>query len=178
MRIPIKQYVLCKVGLVILSVSVHAWASSCYESSIISPSPFMGNNNEIFKLSDGSIWKVMYEYEYLYEYYPIIAICPSEGKLLIKGKSLNVQQVSSSSRRTPEMFGDDDLIESHIEGEFHGWEGDTIFKLDNGQVWQQANYAYKYTYKYHPSVTIYKSDGRYEMQVDGMDDKISVKRIK
>ncbi len=26
----------------------------CIESSIVSPSPFMGNNDEIFKLSDGS----------------------------------------------------------------------------------------------------------------------------
>ena len=28
-----------------------------------------------------------------------------------------------------------DLIESNIDGEFQGWEGETIFKLLNGQIW-------------------------------------------
>lgn len=35
-----------------------AAAQTCYESSILSPTPFMGNNGEIFKLADGSIWEV------------------------------------------------------------------------------------------------------------------------
>jgi hypothetical protein len=46
----------------------------CYQSSILSPSPFMGNNEEIFKLADGSLWKVKYEYQYLYEYRPDITL--------------------------------------------------------------------------------------------------------
>ena len=29
------------------------------------------------------------------------------------------------------------VIESKIDGEFEGWEGDTIFKMMNGQIWQQ-----------------------------------------
>lgn len=29
-------------------------------------------------------------------------------------------------------------IESAISGEIEGWSGETIFKLDNGQIWQQA----------------------------------------
>lgn len=35
-----------------------------------------------------------------------------------------------------------DVIESRIEGEFEGWDGDTIFELENGQIWQQSSYAY------------------------------------
>jgi len=66
-------------------------SSDCYESMIVSPVPFMGNNGEIFKLIDGSLWEVKYEYEYLYEYYPSVVICPSQGKLIIGGKSLNVE---------------------------------------------------------------------------------------
>ena len=63
----------------------------CYSSIIVSPSPFMGNNNEIFKLADGTVWKVKYEYEYLYEYQPEVVICPRKGKLLVAKKSLNVE---------------------------------------------------------------------------------------
>ena len=35
------------------------------------------------------------------------------------------------------------VIESQIDGEFHGWDGETIFKLTNGQIWQQAEYGYE-----------------------------------
>jgi hypothetical protein len=52
-----------------------AYGQECYESSILSPNPFMGNNEEIFKLADGSLWQV--KYEYLCEYYPNVIICPS-----------------------------------------------------------------------------------------------------
>lgn len=40
------------------------------QASIISPTPFMGNNNELFKLDNGMIGEVRYAYEYMYEYYP------------------------------------------------------------------------------------------------------------
>ena len=70
------------------------------------------------------------------------------------------------------------VIESHIEGEFEGWDGETIFKLDNGQIWQQDSYAYTYHYAYHPKVLIYKDGLRYKMKVDGVDSTIEVKRIK
>src|SRR5665648_304740 len=131
---------------------LQAGAENCYESTIQSPSPFKGNNNEIFRLSDGSIWKVIYEYEYMYEYYPDVVICPSENKLLIKGKLLNVEPISLHPVLPSEnsINQDEKLIESHIQGEFNGWDGETIFKLDNGEVWQQASYAYMYSYKYHP----------------------------
>lgn len=52
-----------------------------------------------------------------------------------------------------------DVIESHIDGTFKGWDGDTIFKLTNGQIWQQSAYAYTYYYAYRPKVTIYRSIG-------------------
>jgi hypothetical protein len=53
-----------------------ALAESCRQASILEPAPFMGNNDEIFRLDDCSIWKVQYEYEYLCEYYPSVTICP------------------------------------------------------------------------------------------------------
>lgn len=56
----------------------------------------MGNNDEIFKTSDGRLWQVKYEYEYLYEYYPTVDIC-SEQKLIINGKALNISALSSSN---------------------------------------------------------------------------------
>ena len=163
-------------------------AQNCYESSILTPSPFMGNNGEIFKLADGSLWEVKYEYEYLYEYYPSVIICPSRGKLAISGKTLNVERVGGSSsaprarvdpqpKPTPPA-ANSGVIESQIDGEFTGWEGETIFKLTNGQIWQQSSYSYTYSYKYRPNVLIFSSRGSFQMQVEGMNQRISVVRIR
>ena len=69
-------------------------------------------------------------------------------------------------------------IESAITGEVHGWDGETIFKLDNGQIWQQAEYDYTYFYEYHPDVTIYQTRGGCRMKVEDEDETIIVKRIK
>ena len=85
-------------GLVLLSMGfwTDAEAQTCYTSSITSPTPFMGNDGEIFRLSDGSVWEVKYEYEYLYEYYPQVVICPSRGILIIDGGKLTFRR---SARR-------------------------------------------------------------------------------
>jgi hypothetical protein len=69
-------------------------------------------------------------------------------------------------------------IESSIAGEFEGWEGDTVFVLNNGQVWQQDSYAYMYKYAYQPEVTIIPVQGRYVMLVDGVDEYVFVRRYR
>lgn len=70
------------------------------------------------------------------------------------------------------------VIENSIDGTFNGWGGDTIFKLRNGQIWQQSSFDYKYHYDYSPDVTIYKSGSGYKMNVDGVDSAVSVTRVK
>jgi len=65
-------------------------------------------------------------------------------------------------------------IESQIDGEFEGFEGETIIKLMNGQIWQQTEYWYHYHYSYMPKVLIFQSGGSYKMKVDGIDKAIGV----
>jgi hypothetical protein len=156
-------------------------ASDCYDSSIVTPSPFLGNHGEIFKLSDGSLWEVKFQYEYLYAYHPQVLICPSLGMIVVQSKKLNVEQVGGARRETksqrPNETATPALIETSIAGEFKGWSGDTIFRLANGQVWQQASYAYMYMYAYGPRVMIIRSSRGFEMHVDGATDRILVKRL-
>jgi len=142
-------------------------SSDCYESMIVSPVPFMGNNGEIFKLIDGSLWEVKYEYEYLYEYYPSVVICPSQGKLIIGGKSLNVELVASGEA----------VIESTIISDFNGLEYGNIYELANGQIWQQTEYYIWYWYWFYPGVLIWNDGGIYRMKVEGIDHPVMVKRI-
>lgn len=65
-------------------------------------------------------------------------------------------------------------IHSRIDGEFNGYHDSAIFKLANGQVWQQRRYRYRYRYAYRPEVRIYKEGGRYMMEVAVMDELIEV----
>lgn len=165
--------------LISLLLPSHALSQACYESTIMSPSPFLGNHGEIFRLTNGSLWEVQYEYEYLYEYHPSVIVCPSRGKLGIRGKTLNVRQLAAGkTHSTEKATAAPDIIESYIDGEFSGWEGETIFKLQNGQIWQQASYAYHYSYQFSPKVLIFLTRNGYEMQVEGVADRIRVMRLR
>lgn len=89
------------------------------------------------------------------------------------------QNVAPSHSVVPTTPGSTaDVVESQIDGDFHGWSGDTIFKLTNGQIWEQTEYDYEYEYAYRPDVTIYKTAGCYKMKVEDMEDTICVKRIR
>ncbi len=69
-------------------------------------------------------------------------------------------------------------IESKVDGKFEGWDGETIVKLMNGQIWQQQEYYYHYHYAYNPKVLIYKSGNSIKMKVDGINKAIRVSRLK
>jgi hypothetical protein len=68
------------------------------------------------------------------------------------------------------------MINSRIDGEFTGTEDEVVYKLENGQIWQQVGYKYRYMYKYRPEVSITGSSGNAVMIVDGFSDPIKVRR--
>lgn len=70
------------------------------------------------------------------------------------------------------------VIETQIDGEFEGWEGETIVKLINGQIWQQTEYHYQYHYAFMPKVLIYRSGSGYRMKVDGVQKAVGVERMR
>lgn len=69
-------------------------------------------------------------------------------------------------------------ISSRIDGEFRGWDGDTIFKLENGQVWKQTNPGSVYYRANRPKVTITREFFGFRMEVEGLNKRVQVKRIK
>jgi hypothetical protein len=70
------------------------------------------------------------------------------------------------------------VVETQVDGEFNGWEGETIIKLMNGQVWKQTEYHYEYHYAYMPKVLVYPSGGGHKMKVDGSSKAIGVQRLR
>jgi hypothetical protein len=71
-----------------------------------------------------------------------------------------------------------DIFESRIAGEFDGWSGGTVFRLLNGQIWQQSSAAIARHHAEKPGVLIYRSGVGHKMKVEGVDQTISVRRVK
>lgn len=70
------------------------------------------------------------------------------------------------------------IIESQIDGDFDGWEGETIVKLTNGEIWQQSEYYYTYHYAFMPKVLIFKSNYGFKMKVDDVEKPVGVTRLR
>jgi hypothetical protein len=69
-------------------------------------------------------------------------------------------------------------IVSQIEDEFFGYDDNAIFRLTNGQIWQQSRYKYAYHYAYRPHVRIsLNPSGVYILEVDGMSQSVEVVQI-
>ncbi len=104
------------------------------------------------------------------------------------GESTAVGDGAAAVARTEDQFGleriDDEkrkdikLIESRYVGEFTGWTGKTVFKLENGQVWQQAESGRMSWKASNPMITIKRGFmGSYQLAVEGVNKKVRVKRI-
>lgn len=61
------------------------------------------------------------------------------------------------------------VYEGQIDGDFKGWEGETVYKLRDGHIIQQSSYHYHYHYAYSPKVIIYKTSRGLMIKVDGDD---------
>jgi len=77
----------------------------------------------------------------------------------------------SDTERTP--------ITSRVKGSFTGWNGHTVFELENGMIWEQADKE-----KYHigevqnPEITIKpRIFGTWNLYIDGHNRNCRVKRI-
>ena len=113
------------------------------------------SGDQLFKLSNGSYWiQTKYKYWYHYKYRPEALITRKNGVhvLTVAGRSIPVRR----------LF---EVIESRIAGRFTGWNGNSTYALENGQIWQQSVYKYLYKYAYRPEVIIYSTGSRYKMLV-------------
>ena len=70
-------------------------------------------------------------------------------------------------------------IEARIDGEFEGWQGNTVFVLDNGQVWRQRLEGRYYHRAESPEVLITRNFlGYFMLKVVATGQRIGVKRIR
>ena len=92
---------------------------------------------------------------------------------------IRVYQQGVAQAKAKASFGTSaGAIETQIQDEFNGWEGETVVKLLNGQIWQQTEYHYEYKYAFMPKVLIYSAGGGYKMKVDGTSKAVTVERLR
>lgn len=106
----------------------------------------------VVELSDGSFWiQSHFYFNFCYSFNPIVKLVNENGstKMYINGcgdEGFSVRPISN-------------VIKSRIDGEFKGWDGETIFKLKNGTIWKQKNYSYWYKYANNPECTVFNNNG-------------------
>ncbi len=124
---------------------------------------------KIFKLANGQYWKqTEYFYYYKYSYLPDVIIYQSGGSFLMKVEGID------KAVRVVEL---DPYVESRINGTFHGWDGDTVVELTNGQVWEQTEFYLELDLSLYADVMVYYDSG-YKMWVEGIDESVGVERIR
>jgi hypothetical protein len=75
------------------NIVVGETSGDCYDTSIKAPNPYQGNGGETIVLNDGTIWtEHSYQYLYLYEYYPMVTVCPSRGVMLLGDNKFDIQR--------------------------------------------------------------------------------------
>ena len=74
---------------------------------------------------------------------------------------------------------DTSTVNSKLVGKFSGWDGQTVFKLENGMIWAQASKKKFYTDEIvNPAVEVkHGMFGRWYLTVEGIDEEVKVRRI-
>ena len=70
------------------------------------------------------------------------------------------------------------VIESSVDGEFNGFDGDTVVRLLDGSLWEQTEFYWEWHWAYLPKVTVYRSQSGWKMQVEGIRQAVGVRRLK
>lgn len=89
-----------------------------------------------------------------------------------------VKKLYSVKTPFPSLNLSNGLVESTIDGDFNGWEGDTIVKLMDGSIWQQTDFKMSLSLSICPKVIIFNSGAQTKMKVEGNDAIVNVQRLK
>ena len=70
-------------------------------------------------------------------------------------------------------------ITSKLVGTFDGWDGQSVFELENGQIWAQTSKSKWHTKEVENPVTIIEPGmfGSWRLRIEGFDKDCRVKRI-
>ncbi len=87
--------------------------------------------------------------------------------------------VVRAKSKTVKKAQKEEKVSARIVGKFEGWRGDTVFELDNGQVWKQRLKGRHDANLESPEVLITRNWlGHYRLEVVASGRSVGVERIK
>lgn len=87
---------------------------------------------------------------------------------VVKSRSVSVKKAAKEEK-----------VQAKIVGEFEGWTGDTVFHLDNGQIWKQRLRGRYRANTENPEIVITKNwMGFYRLTIVSSGRSVGVKRVK
>lgn len=69
-------------------------------------------------------------------------------------------------------------VRARIINDFDGFKQGNIYKLDNGQIWEQTDFYIHTRIATMPSVIIWRDGAVYKMIVDGIDRAVTIQQLK
>ena len=105
-----------------------------------------------------------------------LATLDSPGTAVAAGA---VEEDAEDKGKDKDKKKDPTTVTSKLVGKFSGWDGQTVFKLENGMIWAQADKDKFHTKEIeNPTVIIERSMfGTWTLRIDGYDADCRVKQI-
>ncbi|MCC5887523.1 MAG: hypothetical protein JJT88_13905 [Gammaproteobacteria bacterium] len=102
------------------------------------------------------------------EHAPLLSVAPD-----LRSQSETAQDIQHGSQEKRSE------VRSRIVGTFNGWSGNTIFELENGQIWQQRHPARLEFHGHAPEVILRRNFmGFYSMEVPVTGRSVLVRQIR
>jgi len=105
----------------------------------------------------------------------------AEGEVMVPSTAVSATAQAGEDRRGFNDRGGDEPIRSRIVGAFEGWDGDTVFELENGMVWQQNEVGtFRPRRMEDPAVEIRQGflGSVWYLKVDGYNTQVKVRRLR
>lgn len=128
------------------------------------------DDSAVFRLTNGQVWQqARYRYRYHYAYRPDVRIVQQGGQ--------HFMEVPCMGDRV-EVRPAQVLCQGVIVSDFEGFDGESVFEFNNGQVWKQSAYKYSYHYAYRPEAMVVDGHDGIVLTVEGMSDTVQVRRVR
>jgi len=92
--------------------------------------------------------------------------------------ALALQLIQSRSGVIPSIPSLNTVVKARIINDFDGLKEGNIYKLDNGQIWEQTDFYIHTHIAIMPSVIIWRDGVVYKMIVDGIDKAVTIQQLK
>jgi len=104
---------------------------------------------------------------------------PNENDYYESNELSNIEKIEQKINKdfNINLLNPNSVIDVQVDGDFEGWDGETIIKLTNGEIWKQLEYYYQYHYSFMPKGTISFSSNGYKMKIAGINKEITVEKL-